>query len=87
MKTYYMNDSYTGVSNSYVYVYSFSIDPLSDINTGKFSSGSRTFLGTESILITFSSALTSTYQIDVFSYLQSGVCLTPSNATKVNINV
>ena len=67
LKTWYLNDSYTGVSNSYVYVYAFSIDPLCDINTGKFSSGSRTFLGTESLLITFSSALTSTYQIDVSS--------------------
>ena len=70
LKTWYLNDSYTGVSNSYVYVYAFSIDPLCDINTGKFSSGARTFLGTESILLTFNSALTSTYQIDLFAYFE-----------------
>ena len=85
LRTFYLNDSYTGVSNRYVYAYSFAISPLEDINVGRSSGGSRVFSGVESLLLTFNSALTSTYQIDCFAYLASGVCLTASNATKVNV--
>ena len=85
LRTFYLNDSYTGVSNSYVYVYSFAISPLEDINVGRSSGGSRVFSGVESLLLTFPSALTQSYQIDCFAYLASGVCLTASTATKVNV--
>ena len=85
LRTFYLNDSYTGISNSYVYVYSFAIDPLVDINTGKSSGGSRVFSGVESLLLTFPSALTQSYQIDCYAYLQCGVCLTPTTAIKVNV--
>ena len=84
-KTWYANDSYTGVSNSYVYLYAFSIDPLVDISTGKPSGGSRQFTGTESLILYFNSALSTSYQIDVYAYVQSGICLTATSGQKVNV--
>ena len=85
VKTWYANDSYIGVSNSYVYLYAFSIEPLVDITTGKSSGGARVFTGTESLNITFLSTLSSTYQIDVYAYLSAGICLTATSGSKVNV--
>ena len=84
LKTWYLNDSYAGTSNSNVYFYSHAIDPLVDTNTGKSSGGSRTYQGTESLRITFPSATSTTYQVDLFAYVQSAVCLTATSAMKVN---
>ena len=67
------------------YLYSFSIEPLVDITTGKSSGGARVFTGTESLNITFLSTLSSTYQIDVYAYLSAGICLTSTSGTKVNV--
>ena len=85
LKTWYANDSYTGVSNSYVNLYAFSIEPLVDITNGKSSGGARNFVGTESIILYFNSALSTTYQIDLYAYVQSGICLTATSGSKVNV--
>ena len=73
------------MSNSYVNLYAFSIEPLVDITTGKSSGGARNFVGTESIILYFNSALSTTYQIDLYAYVQSGICLTSTSGSKVNV--
>ena len=85
VKTFYFNDSFTGTSNSYVYLYAFSIEPIQDINMGKSSGGTRNFVGTESIQVVLNSSLSSTYQLDVYAYIRAGVCLTANGGSKVNV--
>jgi hypothetical protein len=64
--------AFTGTSNSYVYMYSFSVDPSSAMkNSANYSS--QAFTGNEQLIINFNNALPSTHQIDIFSLVESSV--------------
>lgn len=57
-------------NNAYVYAYSFSNDTLGALLNGQLNS-SKTFRGTEQLIINFNSALSGTYQIDVYCMAES----------------
>lgn len=65
-------ESFTGVNQSNVYMYSFSVDPISSHANGSNYS-SRRFSGNEQLLINFTTALASVYQIDLFAMVESGI--------------
>lgn len=69
-RSFYLMDALTGVSNAYVFQYSWSLQPFDSINNGKANTF-RQMTGTENLKINFSSALGATYDITFFAMTQS----------------
>ena len=83
-KSSYLSESFSGVSNAYVYTYSFSADPaLAMLNGGYYTT--RKFTGSEQIQITFTGSLGANTQIDVFAYVESAIEQTATSVKKWNI--
>jgi hypothetical protein len=80
----YLADAYNGTSNSYVYTYSFSADPVKAFDSGA-SYTTRNFIGSEQLQINFASTLGSNVQIDLFAYLESGIEQTATTIKKINV--
>jgi hypothetical protein len=72
-------------NNAYAYLYSFSSDPITSATTGAHY-GSHYFQGNEQLKITFTSALTSPVQIDIYASVESILEISPSYCKKVTLN-
>lgn len=67
------NDGGVGTDNrANVYVYPFTNDPHSSVHYGQ-THGTEKLNGTERLKITYSSALSSSAQIDVYAFMEAGV--------------
>lgn len=71
-KSSFLSESFAQLNNSYVYSYSFSVDPVKSYETGGDYT-TRQFNGTEQLKLVFPSALGSTTQVDVYALLSSVV--------------
>ncbi len=79
----FLTESYTGISNSNVYIYSFSMDCIENLKTGKRLS-CRNFVGNETLQILFSSALSSTTQVDVWAFCDQTAVFSPNSVVNTN---
>jgi hypothetical protein len=68
----YTADYATSLSNSYVFQYSFAASPTSLFTRGMHSN-SHVFTGAELLDVVFTSALGSTYQLDLYAFIESRV--------------
>lgn len=67
------------------YFYSFSLDPVTSWNTNANLSG-RQFTGSEILKLTFTTALASAVQVDVFAYTHSALELSPQSVKKIALS-
>ena len=68
-KSSFLTEAESGVSNAYVYVYSFSADPIRALATGA-KLNSYKFQGQELLNVTFPSALASASTLEVFAFAE-----------------
>ena len=71
-KSSYLCDAESAISDSYVYIYSFSVDPCLALTTGS-RLNAKTFTGQETLTVTFNSALASPSTLEVFASAESTV--------------
>ena len=65
-------EGFTGVNNSYCYMYSFSVDPSSSMkNSSHYTT--KQFTGNEQLIINYTAALSGTYQIDIYALVESSI--------------
>jgi hypothetical protein len=83
-KSTYLTDYINGISNSYVYTWSFAADPIASYMTGA-DYNSYTFQGNEQLVIYFSSATTQQFQLDVYCLVHSVLEVTPTSMSKINL--
>ena len=69
-KSSYLADAESEVSDSYVYIYSFSADPCLALATGS-RLNSKTFTGQEVLNITFNTALTTACTLEIFGFAEA----------------
>ena len=74
----YTSENSLGITNNgaNVYFFPFTVDPITQDSTGQHY-GSRTFTGIEQLLITFTTALTATAQIDIYASVEGVIEQTP----------
>ena len=79
------------VPNNFVYIYSFSSDPIDTVSSGA-SHNTHRFLGNEQLQINWKSDMNSnssvpdsTYQIDVYAYVQSVIETTATYVKKATL--
>ena len=80
----FCSEGFTGVNNSYVYTYSFSVDPASSFKNASHLT-TRIMTGNENLIINFTSALASTAQVDVFALVESSLEQSPSYVKLINL--
>jgi len=83
-KSSYLSESFAGTSNSYVYAYCFSADPVLSFDSGAHYTV-RKFVGAEQLQIQFTGSLASNVQIDVYAYLESAIEQGPTTIKKLAI--
>ena len=81
-KSFYLADILKGVSNAFVFQYSWSLSPFDAINSGK-SLSYRVFDGSEQLTINFNSALSGTYEIRGYFFCQAYIALTGSSSERI----
>ena len=77
-------EPFSGVNNSNVYTYCFSVDPASSFKNASHLT-TRVMTGNENLIINFTSALASTYQVDVYALVESSLEQTPSYVKLINL--
>jgi hypothetical protein len=82
-KSSYLTEAFTGASNSFVYQYSFAVDPIQAHLPGAYCT-SRLFTSNEQLQIFFNSSLSTAMQIDVFAYSDAVIEMTASSVIKLN---
>ena len=71
-KSSYLTDADTAVSNSYVYIYSFSADPVMALQTGA-RLNSYKFVGQEILNVNFPTALAAASTLEVYAYTETAL--------------
>ena len=80
----FQGEGFTGVNNSNVYMYSFSVDPSSAMkNSAHYST--KTFTGNEQLIINYNSALASATQVDIYGLVESAVEQTATGCKLINL--
>ena len=77
-------EGYSGVNNSNVYTYCFSVDPASSFKNASHLS-TKIMTGNEQLLINFNSALTSTAQLDIWALVEQSLEQSPSYVKLINV--
>jgi hypothetical protein len=83
-KSSYLSEYVYGTSNSFVYNWSWSPDPLHSYTTGA-DLGNYQFTGTEQLVIYFSSSTSVQYQLDAFALIEQALEVTPSTMTSITL--
>ena len=65
-------EGFAGTNNSYAYMYSFSVDPASAFKNAQHLT-TKLFTGNEQLIINYVSALSGTYQLDVYALVEQAI--------------
>jgi hypothetical protein len=78
----FSTEGYTGVNNSFVYMWSFSSDPSKTSHSGA-NQNYHSFQGNEQAILNFASTLGTAYTIDVFASCQAALAQTLNSVQKL----
>jgi hypothetical protein len=78
----FSTEGYTGVNNSFVYMWSFSSDPSKTAHSGA-NQNYHVFQGNENLILNFVSTLATAYTIDVFASCQCALAQTLNGVQKL----